>query len=48
MAQNRNNWERYSNFEIIIVAEPFDQQEIKEFINKYNDKRIKLIFNEER
>lgn len=48
MAQNRNNWERYSNFEIIIVAEPFDQQEIKEFINNYNDKRIKLIFNEER
>lgn len=48
MAQNRNNWERYSNFEIIIVAEPFEQQKIEEFVNSYNDKRVRIIFNDER
>lgn len=48
MAQNRNSWERYSNFEIIIVAEPFEQEKIQEFVKNYNDKRIRLIYNEER
>lgn len=48
MTQNRNGWERYSDFEIIIVAEPFEQKKIQEFVNGYNDKRIRLIFNEEK
>ena len=39
----------YNNFEIILVIEKSDnQQEIKEFVEKYNDNRIKLICNKKR
>lgn len=48
MSQKRSDWERYSDFEIIIVAEPFNQEEIQTLIDNYHDPRIKLIFNEER
>lgn len=48
MQQNRDNWERFSDFEIIIVAEPFEQAELQRFIDGYQDKRIRLEFNEER
>lgn len=48
MNQNRNNWERFSDFEIIIVAEPFVQENLKDLIESYNDERIRLVFNEER
>ena len=47
-AQKMEEHELYSNYEIIIVAEPFNIEEIKEFIKEYNDVRIKLIFNDER
>lgn len=46
--QNRDGWERYSNFEIILIAEPFNQDELKELIDSYKDKRIQLLFNDER
>lgn len=48
MEQTRDNWERYSNFEIIIIAEPFEKQQIINFLNEYHDNRIRLIFNDER
>lgn len=48
MQQNRDNWERYSDFEIIIVAEPFGQEDLAHFVESYQDRRIRLIFNEER
>ncbi len=48
MQQTRNNWERYSDFEIIIVAEPFDQKQLTEFVESYHDRRIRLIFNKVR
>lgn len=46
--QYNNNGQRFSNFEIIIVSEPFCQQEISSFIDSYNDPRIRLVFNEKR
>ncbi len=48
MSQNRNGWERFSDFEIIIVSEPFDQESLQILIDSYNDKRIQLLFNEKR
>ncbi len=48
MQQNRNNWERFSDFEIIIIAEPFEQEVLQKFIDDYRDKRIRLKFNDER
>ncbi len=48
MQQNRDNWERFSDFEIIIVAEPFEQEVLQKFIDDYRDKRIRLKFNDER
>lgn len=48
MQQNRDGWERYSDFEVIIVAEPFGQKGITDFVESYHDRRIRLIFNEER
>ena len=47
-SQMKNTYESYSDFEIIIVAEPFMQTELQSFIAKYNDPRIKLEFNKER
>lgn len=48
MDQKRNGWERFSDFEIIIAAEPFHESELREFIDSYHDKRICLAFNEQR
>lgn len=46
--QNRADWERYSDFEIIIIAEPFEIDALKQLIDSYHDPRICLHFNEER
>ncbi len=46
--QNRANWERFSNFEIIIVAEPFEKEALQELVDSYKDPRIRLHFNDER
>ena len=48
MKQRRSEWERFSDFEIIIIAEPFEQDEIRTSVNSYNDPRIVLVFNEKR
>ena len=40
--------EEYLNFEIIIVAEPQDDNKLKEFIASYKDPRINLIINKNR
>lgn len=45
MAQCRDSWERYSDFEIIIVAEPFEQTDLKAMVESYHDDRIHLEFN---
>lgn len=42
------NGQRYSDFEVIIVSEPFNQQEISDFIDHYKDSRLQLVFNEQR
>lgn len=39
---------RYSDFEIIVVSEPFNQEEIGEFVESLRDPRIRLVFNEKR
>lgn len=46
--QMQNSYENYTNFEIIIVAEPFELDKLDELINSYNDYRIVLIKNKER
>ena len=46
--QKKNDYEVYSNFEIIIIAEPFNQHEIQKFIDLYKDVRLNLYFNENR
>lgn len=46
--QEQNGYESYSNYEVIIVAEPFDVEKIKEFVESYHDPRISVYFNEER
>lgn len=48
LAQELNGFEPYSNYEVIIVAEPFNIDEIKEFIANYNDSRLSVYFNEKR
>ena len=48
MSQCRDNWERYSDFEIIIIAEPFEQREIEKLIESYHDNRFRLEFNSEK
>lgn len=48
LAQELNGFEPYSNYEVIIVAEPFNIDEIKEFIANYNDPRLSVYFNEKR
>lgn len=48
MVQKRSNWERFSDFEILIVAEPFDIAQIQEVVEMYHDKRINLEVNQER
>lgn len=48
MAQKRLNWERFSDFEIIIVAEPGLDDEVLELLDSYEDKRIRLLVNDQR
>lgn len=38
----------YDDIEVIIVAEPFEIENIKNIVNKYDDLRIKLYVNEDR
>lgn len=47
ITQKRNHWERFSNFEIIIVSDS-SEDELKELIRNINDPRIKIIFNRNR
>lgn len=44
--QNRNGWERYSNYEVIIISEP--NEVIESFIKSFNDPRLRLIVNTSR
>lgn len=44
--QKRSTWERYSDFEIIIISEPVENEQLIFFINGYNDNRITLIIND--
>ena len=46
--QKLNDFELYTNFEVIIVSEPFNQAEIEKFVSAYGDVRLKLYFNTER
>lgn len=49
MKQRRNSWERFSDFEIIIVAEPYEGIDALEaLIGSYNDLRVQLKVNEKR
>lgn len=49
LAQMKPTYEEvYTNFEIIIVAEPFEKDEISNFVDGFHDPRLQLIFNEER
>jgi pyruvyl transferase EpsI len=44
--QRRDSWQRFSNYEVIIVAEPFSMTETKKTVDSFSDPRIKLIFND--
>lgn len=46
--QTRSNWERFSDFEIIIIAEPFKIDKLKKFVDSFCDLRIRLEINETR
>ena len=48
LAQQRTSWERFSNFEVIIVAEPVEHEPLVKFIENINDPRIVLHVNDER
>lgn len=49
MEQKRNVWERFSNFEVIIIAEPTEEtDEIVRLVESYNDLRIRLEVNDNR
>ncbi|EHL15449.1 hypothetical protein HMPREF9629_01838 [Peptoanaerobacter stomatis] len=48
IGQKKNDYERFSNFEIIIISEPLDQENITKFVESYDDNRIQLYFNESR
>ncbi|MHC1732028.1 MAG: polysaccharide pyruvyl transferase family protein [Bacteroidales bacterium] len=48
ITQKRSVWERFSDFEIIIVAEPFEEEGLKRLAASYDDPRIRLEFNEKR
>jgi glycosyltransferase involved in cell wall biosynthesis len=47
-AQKRNEWERFSDFEILLVCEPFDRKAIEQTVAAYDDPRIRLEFNSQR
>ena len=46
--QMQNSYENYTNFEIIIIAEPFELDDLDKLINTLNDPRIRVIKNIER
>ena len=46
--QKLNDYESYSDFEVIIVAEPFEKESIQSFVESYHDVRLNLYFNSER
>ncbi len=46
--QMQNSYENYTNFEIIIVTEPFDLDKLDDLVNSFNDPRIRVIKNKER
>ena len=46
MNQNRMGWERFSDFEIIIVTEPFETEGMQKLVKEYRDLRIRLEINE--
>jgi len=46
--QKQNHGQRFSDFELIIIAEPFSGSKISRFLAKYNDPRIKLLVNKKR
>ncbi|MGO5095340.1 glycosyltransferase [Agathobaculum sp. LCP25S3_E8] len=46
--QKKNGYEAYSNFEVIIIAEPFEQQATQKLVDSYKDVRLNLYFNEKR
>lgn len=46
--QNRANWERFSDYEVIIVAEPVEVDPLREMIEELHDARIRLEVNETR
>jgi len=46
--QKHQHWQRFSNFEVLMIAEPYMQDEIKKFVDSYNDPRLQLYFNEQR
>lgn len=48
LGQMLNDYEHYTNFEIIIVAEPFETQQLSRFIKTISDPRIELIINKNR
>lgn len=48
LRQIDTGWERYSNFEVLLITEPYNEDEIKAIVYSYNDPRIKLEINDER
>ncbi len=48
LTQKRNSYEAYSNFEVILIAEPFEQEKIEALLQSFQDLRIRLFFNEKR
>ncbi len=48
LASQNEHGQLYENFEIIIISEPIEEQALKEFVAAYNDKRIRLYFNDTR
>ena len=46
--QQLNGYESYSNYEVIIVSEPVNENEIKAFVESYHDPRLTVYFNEKR
>ncbi len=46
--QNRNSWERFSDFEVIIVSEPEKSEDVKAYVDSMLDPRVRLIVNDEK
>lgn len=46
--QNKDSWERFSDFEIIIIAEPYEQEGLRRLVDSYQDTRMQVLFNDTR